>query len=118
MWLASLPLDLKIEIGKLTHVEKFKQVTEELHLKTRHVWAILSKDRHFITDKIRPVFFTTEIGFRAVSIIIESQSFEWAMCTKDTSDIVENEVSVAGPSFEAVKAYVFNQTKMTKHQII
>jgi hypothetical protein len=101
-FLTLLPLDLKIEIGKLDHNEKFKRVKEELISVTRHVYRKYCNENYSVTDKffIRPVYVKSFFQRR-----YHYGAFIWGLCG-DQEKVTENSFSVAGSNFKVIKEYI------------
>jgi hypothetical protein len=110
--LTLLPLDLKIELGKLLYDEKFKRVKEELVLVTRQLYRkyCYGNPSNYVTSVIRPVYvkafptFADPTYYKRVELIAES--FIWAICKDRSHNIIENDFSVAGSNFKVIKEYL------------
>jgi hypothetical protein len=111
----AMPLDLKIELGKLIHVEKFAQVKKELLASTvylhGHLLFVSSIHAGYfdnISLRLRPVYFKVNhvidwVGYPG--FIPQYGSFGWAVC-QTQNDIQENDFSIAGKTHKVIKEYL------------
>jgi hypothetical protein len=114
--LENIPLDLKIELGKLIHVEKFSCVKKELLDSTLYIsgYIQLVECSYFQRTRksliIRPVYFksstcqTTRYILQR-GLISQTGVFVWALCDQP-GDVVDNDFSIAGKNHKTIKEYL------------
>jgi hypothetical protein len=114
--LENIPLDLKIELGKLIHMEKFTRVKKELLYSTDYIHGCLQRVDHDYYNQrkhvtIRPTYFKLDEcdvvdQLRESGIIIHNGEFVWALCSGSGEKIIENEFSIAGRNHTVIKEYL------------
>jgi hypothetical protein len=110
--LSLLPQDLKIELERLNHKEKFKLVKQELKLVTRQLYRSYKYlyVSSYETSVIRPAYIKSFpenadlVYYKQVGLV--SQSFIWGLCKDRTHDVIENTFSIAGKNHKAIKEYL------------